>query len=87
MKRNIARDFKEGEYNMFQKFKLHPLQEERLEVEEWYRKERDNLDNLQNEKLKAIQNKCTHQWEDGKSAWSYTSPPFSETYCAICNKF
>ncbi len=72
---------------MFKKFKLHPLQEERIQAEEWYRIERENLDELYHEKLKDIEDKCTHQWEDGSSSWNSSSPPFSETYCAICHKF
>lgn len=69
------------------KFKLHPLQEERLNVDEWYRTEREVLEILRVGKLNEIQDKCTHEWEDGTEAWDWTSPPFNEIYCAICHKF
>jgi len=72
---------------MLSKIKLHPLQEERLNVDEWYRKERDNLENLRRQKLNDIQDKCTHKWGEDLDAWDYTSQPFSETFCVICHKF
>lgn len=67
-------------------FKIHPLQAKRMNLERWYNKEREKLDSEYQDKLKNIQDECTHCWEDGSSACDQTSAPFSEIYCVICNK-
>lgn len=66
---------------------FHPLQRKRIDLESWRRQQREKLESDFKQQLKDIQSQCTHQWEDGKSAIDYTSPPFSDIYCVICNKF
>lgn len=67
--------------------KLHPLQKKRINLDVWYNQERDKLESEYRRQLEEIQNECNHIFEDGKSAWDNTSPPFSESYCRICNKY
>jgi len=72
--------------SILSKFKLHPLQIKRIEAEAWYREQREKLESDYKEQLKNIQYECTHHYEDDKTAMDWGSPPFSETYCKICNK-
>lgn len=67
--------------------KLHPLQQKRIDLESSYREQRKKLESDYERQLQEIQNQCTHHWEDGRSAFGYTSPPFCDTFCMICNKF
>jgi len=69
------------------KSRLHPLQLKRIDIESSYREQRKKLETDFKEQIQAIQDVCTHRWEDGKSALDSTSPPFCDTYCQICNKF
>lgn len=68
------------------KLRFHPLQIERMELESNHKKKRKEMDEEFKLALKAVQDKCTHHWEDGRCAKDYTSPPFNETFCAICQK-
>lgn len=72
--------------SILSKYIFHPLQLKRIETEVWYREQREKLDSDYKIKLKEIQDECTHHYEDGKTATDWNSPPFSETYCKICNK-
>lgn len=67
--------------------KTHPLQQKRIDLESFYREQRKKLEVDFKEQMSAIQDECTHHWEDGTSALNCTSPPFCDTYCQICNKF
>ena len=72
--------------NALNRHRFHPLQLERMELENNYSKKREELDTEYKKAMREIQNTCTHKWEDGRSAEDYTTPPFSEKFCLICKK-
>lgn len=74
---------------MFNKFKIHPLQKERMLLVENYRQKREELDKSLEESMRTLQAQCAqnnHQREDGTSAWTRAAGPEGDMYCAICHK-